>query len=82
MRKIIADSELIFLSVSFAFLRTALLVTNSGQLMSILGISVTGFAIAPIFPGLVPIPAQQVVLGSGIRQIQLECRCRRQVLEL
>ncbi|MBC8259606.1 MAG: MFS transporter [SAR324 cluster bacterium] len=49
----IADRKLIYLSVSLALLGIGLLLTNSGQLTSILGIGLVGFAIAPIFPGLV-----------------------------
>ncbi len=51
--KRIADRKLIYISVSLALLGIGLLLTNSGQLTSILGIGVAGFAIAPIFPGLV-----------------------------
>ena len=46
----IAEKKLIYFSVSLALLGIGLLLTNSGQLTSILGIGVTGFAIAPIFP--------------------------------
>jgi fucose permease len=56
----IADSKLIYLSVSLALLGIGLLLTNSGQLTSILGIGVAGFAIAPIFPGLVSSTASRV----------------------
>jgi len=49
----IAERKLIYLSVSLALSGIGLLLTNSGQLTSILGIGVAGFAIAPIFPGLV-----------------------------
>ncbi|MDP7582125.1 MAG: MFS transporter [SAR324 cluster bacterium] len=51
--KRIADRKLIYISVSLALLGIGLLLTNSGQLTSILGIGVAGFAVAPIFPGLV-----------------------------
>ena len=70
--KKIADSELIYLSVSFAFLGTALLLTNSGQLTSILGISVTGFAIAPIFPGLVSSTTSRVGLRHQANTIGMQ----------
>ncbi|MCH2271265.1 MAG: MFS transporter [SAR324 cluster bacterium] len=56
----IADSKLIYLSVSLALIGIGLLLTNSGQLTSILGIGVAGFAIAPIFPGLVSSTASRV----------------------
>ena len=56
----IADSKLIYLSVSLALIGIVLLLTNSGQLTSILGIGVAGFAIAPIFPGLVSSTASRV----------------------
>ena len=58
--KKVDDRKLIYLSVSFAFLGTALLLTNFGQLTSILGITVAGFSIAPIFPGLVSSTASRV----------------------
>ncbi len=70
--KKIADSELIYLGVSFAFLGTALLLTNSGQLTSILGISVTGFAIAPIFPGLVSSTTSRVGLRHQANTIGMQ----------
>jgi len=56
----IADRKLIYLSVSLALLGIGLLMTNSGQLTSILGIGLAGFAIAPIFPGLVSHTASRV----------------------
>ena len=56
----IADSKLIYLSVSLALIGIGLLLTNSGQLTSILGIGVAGFAIAPILPGLVSSTASRV----------------------
>ena len=45
--------KLIYLSVLLASFGGGLIVINAGQLATILGIAVTGFAIAPIFPGLV-----------------------------
>ena len=56
----IAERKLIYLSVSLALLGIGLLMTNSGQLTSILGIGLAGFAIAPIFPGLVSHTASRV----------------------
>ena len=58
--KRIADRKLIYISVSLALLGIGLLLTNSGQLTSILGIGVAGFAVAPIFPGLVSSTASRV----------------------
>ena len=56
----IAEKKLIYFSVSLALLGIGLLLTNSGQLTSILGIGVTGFAIAPIFPWLLSNTASRV----------------------
>ena len=58
--KKIADRKLIYLSVCLALLGIGLLITNSGQLTSIIGIGVAGLAIAPIFPGLVSNTASRV----------------------
>jgi len=58
--KSIADNKLIYLSISLALLGIGLLLTNYGQLTSILGIGVAGFSIAPIFPGLVSSTASRV----------------------
>jgi fucose permease len=58
--KKLADRKLIYLSVCLALIGIGLLLTNSGQLTSILGIGVAGLAIAPIFPGLVSNTASRV----------------------
>ena len=58
--KKIADRKMIYLSVCLALLGIGLLITNSGQLTSIIGIGVAGLAIAPIFPGLVSNTASRV----------------------
>ena len=51
--KKINDWKLIYSSIFLALLGIGLLITNSGEVISIMGIGITGFAIAPIFPGLV-----------------------------
>ena len=45
--------KLIYLSISLALFGVALLLADSSQIITILGVTLTGFAIAPIFPGLV-----------------------------
>tara|TARA_B100000579_G_C22441846_1_gene670208 strand:- start:50 stop:688 length:639 start_codon:yes stop_codon:yes gene_type:complete len=49
----ITDWKLIYFSIFLSILGIGLLITDSGTFSSIMGIGVTGFAIAPIFPGLV-----------------------------
>ena len=68
----IADRKLIYLSISLALIGIGLLLTNSGQLTSILGIGVAGFAIAPIFPGLVSSTASRVGLIHQANTIGLQ----------
>ena len=68
----IADRKLIYLSVSLALLGIGLLMTNFGQLTSILGIGLAGFAIAPIFPGLVSHTASRVGLIHHANSIGLQ----------
>ena len=45
--------KLIYLSISLALFGVALLLADSSQIITILGVTLAGFAIAPIFPGLV-----------------------------
>jgi fucose permease len=49
----INSGKLIYVCIFLAILGVCLLCTNTGQLTAILGILLAGFAIAPIFPGLV-----------------------------
>ena len=49
----IATRKLIYLCIVVAMLGAGLLCADTGQLTAILGILLAGFAIAPIFPGLV-----------------------------
>ena len=51
--KMIDIRKLIYLSISLALFGVALLLADSSQIITILGVTLTGFAIAPIFPGLV-----------------------------
>ena len=45
--------KLIYFSISLALFGVALLLADSSQIITILGVTLSGFAIAPIFPGLV-----------------------------
>ncbi len=45
--------KLIYLSISLALFGVALLLADSSLIITILGVTLVGFAIAPIFPGLV-----------------------------
>jgi len=45
--------KLIYLSLSLAIFGVGLILVNAGQLFTVVGIAVAGFAVAPIFPGLV-----------------------------
>jgi fucose permease len=45
--------KLIYLSILLALFGVALLLADSSQIITILGVTLAGFAIAPIFPGLV-----------------------------
>ncbi len=45
--------SLIYISVSFAIIGIGILWLDFGQVMSIIGIALAGFAVAPIFPSLV-----------------------------
>jgi len=45
--------KLIYLSISLTLFGVALLLADSSQIITILGVTLAGFAIAPIFPGLV-----------------------------
>ncbi len=58
--KIVDNTKLIFLSLFLAFFGLILLITKSGELITILGISLAGFAIAPIFPSMVSDTASRV----------------------
>jgi fucose permease len=49
----IGGRKLIYLSVGLALFGVGLILINSGQMITILGIALAGFAVAPIFPGLV-----------------------------
>ena len=51
--KIVNNTKLIFLSLCLAFLGLVLIITKTGELITILGISLAGFAVAPVFPSLV-----------------------------
>ena len=51
--KMIDIRKLIYLSISLALFGVALLLADSSQIITILGVTLAGFAIAPIFPGLV-----------------------------
>ena len=51
--KFVDNTKLIFISLSLALFGIILLITNSGELTTIFGISLAGLAIAPIFPGMV-----------------------------
>ena len=44
--------KLIFLSIFLASFGLFLVLINLGQIVSILGVVITGFAVAPIYPGL------------------------------
>ena len=45
--------KLIYLSISLALFGVALLLADYSHIITILGVTLAGFAIAPIFPGLV-----------------------------
>ncbi len=51
--KMIDIRKLIYLSISLALFGVALLLADSSLIITILGVTLAGFAIAPIFPGLV-----------------------------
>jgi fucose permease len=51
--KMIDIRKLIYLSISLALFGVALLLADSSLIITILGVTLSGFAIAPIFPGLV-----------------------------
>jgi fucose permease len=51
--KMIDIRKLIYLSISLALFGVALLLADSSLIITILGVTLVGFAIAPIFPGLV-----------------------------
>ena len=68
----IGGKKLIYLSVSLALSGIVLLLTNTGQLTSILGIGVAGFAIAPIFPGLVSSTTSRVGISHQANTIGMQ----------
>ena len=51
--KFVDTTKLIFICVSLALCGIFILITNSGELITIIGISLAGIAVAPIFPGMV-----------------------------
>ena len=51
--KFVDTTKLIFICVSLALCGIFILITNSGELITIIGVSLAGIAVAPIFPGMV-----------------------------
>ena len=51
--KLVNTKNLIFICSLFGLLGISLIITNLGDTITILGISLTGFSVAPIFPGMV-----------------------------
>ena len=64
--------KLIYISVSLALLGVLLLLVNAGQLPTILGIALAGFAVAPIFPGLVSDTGTRVGLRHQANTIGMQ----------
>ena len=69
--------KLIYLNISLALFGVALLLADSSQIITILGVTLAGFAIAPIFPRLIPSTTSRVGFpASGQHNWNADC-CSR-----
>ena len=64
--------KLIYLSISLTLFGVALLLADSSQIITILGVTLAGFAIAPIFPGLVSSTTSRVGFRHQANTIGLQ----------
>lgn len=70
--KQIGMSSLIQLSLVIAFAGSVLLILNPFPLSSLFGVAIIGFAIAPIFPGLVSLTADRVTTRYAANTIGMQ----------
>lgn len=70
--KHITMSSLIELALLFAFIGCILLTINPSPLSSLIGVAIIGFAIAPIFPGLVSLTAERVTTKYAANTIGMQ----------
>ena len=70
--KIVDTTKLIFVCLFLALLGIIFLITNSGELITILGISLAGLAVAPIFPGMVSNTESRVGKRHHVNTIGLQ----------
>ena len=64
--------KLIYLSISFALFGVSLLLVNAGQFITILGIGLAGFAVAPIFPAMMSDTKNRVGLRHQANTIGMQ----------
>lgn len=67
--------KVIYISVALAIIGVILLYTNLGQLTTILGFTISGFAVAPIFPALVSDTESRVGPRHQANTIGMQIAC-------
>ncbi len=70
--KFVENKKLIFSCLFLALLGILLLVSNSGELITIFGISLAGFSVAPIFPSMVSNTSYRVGIRHHTNAIGLQ----------